>query len=135
MSGFKKMGLLPSCLVSIAAVILSTALFCLAITPLFLRGFLPQEAGSSCASAAAGTAVFVMVFLTDKIRGRQAMPAAGIIAGGTVLLAVLVCALGGNGFNFGSSIFRLAAATIVGGLIGAVMSIRKSAGKRRGRHR
>ena len=56
MSGFKKLGFLPSCLVSIIAVILGTALLCLAVTPLLLRGILPPEAESACASAAAGIA-------------------------------------------------------------------------------
>ena len=133
MSGIKKMGLLPSCLIAAAVGIAGTAILCLALTPLFLRGVLPLESGSACAGSAAGIMVFAAVFLTVRLRGRQAMPSAGIIAGVTVLTAALVCALGGKEFDFGPWLLRLAAAAAAGGLMGAVMSIRKRTGKRRKR--
>lgn len=130
MSGFKKMGLLPACLIAIAAVILGTVLLCLALTPLFLRGLLPLERGSVCACAAAAIMVFSAVFMTARLRGRQAMPAAGIITGGIVLFAALMCALGGSRTDFGPGLLRLAVAIAAGGIVGAVMSIRNRSAKR-----
>jgi len=131
MSGFKKLGLLPSCMIGIAAAIAGTVLLCLVLTPLFLRGLLPLGSGSECACAAAGVAVFAAVFLTARLRGRQAMPMAGIIIGGTVLLAALLCALGGSRTDLGSWLLRLVAAAAAGGIIGAVMSIHSRTAKRR----
>lgn len=131
MSRCKKLGLLPACLLGIVAVLLLTAVICLALTPAYLRGMLPTETGPACAAAAVGLAVFAVVLLLSGLRGRQAMPTAGGVAGGTILLAALICALGGKGFDFGPWIFRLAACAAAGGVIGAVMSIRPRARSRR----
>ena len=131
MHRWKKLGLLPSCLFGVLAVIVLTLLLCLALTPAILRGTLPPESGSVCAAASAGLAVFAVVFLLSRARGRQAMPAAGIVAGGTVILAALLCAMGGKGFSFSPWLLRLAAAAVTGGILGAVMSIRPRNGTRR----
>lgn len=133
MSGLKKMGLLPLCLAGIAATAALTALICLALASLILRGALPQGAGPKCAEAAVGISIFISVWITARLRGRQPMAAAGVIAGGTVLLAALVCALGGPGFDFGPWLLRLAAWAMAGGIIGAVMSLRNRTPKRRRR--
>ena len=132
---WKKQGLIPSCLMCIGAVLLITLLLCLAFTPAYLRGMLPLETAPVCASASVGAAVFITVFLMSGLRGRQAMPAAGIVAGGTIILAAAICAAGGKRFDFGPWLLHLAAAAAAGGVFGAVMSIRPRAGKRRGRRR
>ena len=132
---WKKLGLLPACLIGIAAVAVLTPLLCLALTPAFLRGMLLPETGPVCASASVGAAMLIVVFLLSGIRGRQAMPLAGIVAGGTVLLAALICALGGKNFDFGPWLLRLAAAAAAGGILGAVMSIRPHHPVRRAHYR
>ena len=134
MSGWKKRGLVPSCLMGLGAAVLMTALFTLLETPLFLRGLLPTDKLGLCACAAAGLAVFIAVLLTARLRGRQAMPTAGIVAGGYVLLAALLCALGGGRCSFGPWLLRAAAFAASGALLGAVMSIKKSGSRRRRGH-
>ena len=132
---WKKLGLLPSCLIGILAAAGATALLCLAVTPAILSGLLPMENGAVCAAACVGLSVFAVVFLLSRARGRQAMPVAGVVAGGIVLLATLICALGGKGFDFGPWFLRVSAASAAGGILGAVMSIRPRRHKRRGRRR
>ena len=134
MSRCKKMGLLPACIAGITAVILLTAFLCLLLTPVYLHGLLPPETGPVCSLIALGLSVFICVWLLSGIRSRQAMPTAGIVAGGIVLLASLICALGGRGFAFGPWLLRLASAAAIGGAAGAVMSIRPH-GKRRRAYR
>lgn len=132
---WKKMGLLPLCFIAIGAAIVLTMLLCLAFTPALLRGLLPMETGPVCATASAGLAVLIVVLLLAKVRGRQAMLAAGIVAGGTIVLAALICALGVERSYFGPWLLRLSAAAAAGGVIGAVMSIRTNRKKRRIYHR
>lgn len=133
MFGWKKRGLVPSCLFGIAVSVVLTALICLALTPLFLRGAVPLERTDIIAPLASGIAVFAAVLFLAKTRGKQAMPTAGIVAGGVVLLAAVLCALGGRRFAFGAWLWHAAAAAAAGALLGAVMSIRKKSGKRRRR--
>ena len=132
---WKKMGLLPLSLIGIGAVTVLTVLLCLVFTAPYLHGLMPLETGPVCAAASAGLAVFIVVFILGRARGRQAMSAGGIIAGGTILLAALICALGGKGFDFGPWLLHLSAAAAAGGVIGAVMSIRPHTKNRRRHHR
>ena len=131
MSGWKKRGLVPGCLIGLGAAVLLTALIALAETPLFLRGLLPTDRVGLCAWAAAGLAAFVSVLVIARLRGRQAMPTAGIVAGGYILLAALLCALGGGRCAFGPWLLWTAVSAAAGALLGAVMSIRKRGSRRR----
>ncbi len=135
MFGRKKRGLLPSSIMGLAAAVILTALLCLALTPIITRGILPPESASSAGCVSAGLAVFAAVYYVSKSRGRQAMPTAGIIAGGYLLLAALVCALGGSGFEFGAWLGRDAVAAGLGAFLAAVMSIGKKPVKRNRRRR
>ena len=134
MSAWKKLGLLPAGGVGLGASVVLTALLCLAMTPLFTKELLPLSGTDAAAVAAAGLSVFLAVRTVAGRRGRQALATAGITAGGYIVLAALVCALGGRGAAFGPWLWRLSAAVAAGGLLGAIMSLRRS-GSRRGKRR
>ena len=134
MSGYKKLGLLPLCLAGVGMSTVLTALLCLALTPMILRGILPLAAGSRCAEITVGVSVCISVLLASRLRGKQPMAVAGAVAGGSILLSSVVCALGGTGFAFGPWLLRVALWAAAGGIIGAVMSLRNGPPKRR-RHR
>lgn len=125
MSGniLKKKGLVPAAAMGLGGALLLTALLCLVLAAVIHHETLPLSAAGLCAAIAAGLSVFAATLVISRLRGRQAMPTAGIIAGGFVLLAALICALGGRGFDFGPWLLRLCIAAAAGGLLGAVMSI------------
>ncbi len=133
MSGYKKLGLLPLCLAGVGMSAVMTALLCLALTPLILRGILPPAVASRCAEIGVGLSVFMAVLLTSRLLGKQPMVVAGAVAGGTILLSSVVCALGGSGYAFGPWLLRIASWAAAGGIIGAVMSLRNGPSKRRRR--
>ena len=133
MLGWKKRGLLPSCLLGLGAAAALTALLCLAMTPLIMRGAVPLDRADILAQSASFLSVFAAVLFLAKSRGRQAMPTAGIVAGGYILLAALLCALGGRSCAFGPWLLREGAAATAGALLGAVMSIRQPQRRRRKR--
>lgn len=130
MQKLKRKGLPAAAGVGIVMAAALTALLCLLPAALIGRRLLPQEAGAYCACAAAGLAVFAAVLFIARLRGRQALPTGGCVAGGVLALAALLCALGGAEADFGPWLLRLGCAVIAGGVLGAVMSIR---GKRRPR--
>ena len=134
MLGLKKKGLWMSGLIGLAAAVLLTGLICLGMTPLFLRGILPLDQADTAAPFAVCLAVFLVVLLLTKSRGRQVMPTAGIVAGGFILLSALLCALAGQGHSFGAWLVRTAAGAVTGSLFGAIMSIRRKPSRRRHRH-
>lgn len=135
MSGWKKRGLLPSCGIGLGFAIVLTAVICLAMTPLILREWIPVGQSGMCSMIASGISVFAAVSILSRLRGRQALATAGIVSGGYLLLCAVVCALGGERSDFGVWILQLAAALAVGGLLGAVMSIRRKPGRRKRRRR
>lgn len=132
----KKSGLALSAGIGLVAALGMTALFCLGAAALIRRGTLPMQTADVCASVSAGVAVWITVWSITRMRGRQALPTAACIAGGYVLLAALLCAMGGEKSTFGAWLWWLSAAVSGGGLLGAVMSIRQNTHKkRRGRKR
>ena len=131
MSAWKKLGLLPASAAGLGIAIVLTALLCFALTPVFTKEVLPLDRANAAALLAAGLSILVAVRLTTGLRRKQTLATAGCIAGGYLLLAALVCALGGQRFDFGLWIVRLASAALAGGLLGAIMSLRSSPKKRR----
>ena len=125
MSGniLRKKGLVPAAAIGLGGAVLLTALLCLLFAGIIHRETLPLSAAEYCAAAAAGIAVFAATLIVSRLRGRQAMPTAAIIAGGLVFLAALICALGGAGSEFGPWLIHLCIAAFCGGLLGAIMSI------------
>lgn len=132
----KKSGLALTSAVGLGAALGVTALLCLGAAALIRRGTLPMRMADVCAAVSAGVAVWLVVWLITRARGRQALPTAACVAGGYVLLAALLCAMGGEKSAFGAWLWRLSAAVAGGGLLGAVMSLRQNTHrKRRGRKR
>lgn len=132
MSGniLKKKGLLPAAAIGLSAALGMTALLCLGIAALIHNGTLPMAAAGLCAVASAGVSIWCAVLMVSRLRGRQAMPTAGIIAGGFVFLAALICALGGEKSTFGPWLWQLGLAALAGGILGAVMSLRQNSHKK-----
>lgn len=128
MSGniIKKKGLLTAASIGVGAAVLLTVLLCLVFAAIIHREILPLSAAGACAAGAAGVAVFAASLVTGRLRERQALPLAGLIAAGLVLLAALLCALGGSAASFGPWLPRLCGASAGGALLGAVMSIRQN---------
>ncbi len=94
---------------------------------------LPLQAGLPLPYIAAGLAVLAPTAAIGRVRGRQALAMGGAIAGGYILLAALVCALGGAKCAFGPWLGILAAAVGAGALAGALLSVRQNRHKRRRR--
>ena len=86
-----------------------------------------------CCLIAVWISVFVPTVIIAKTRGRQALATGGSIALGYVVLAALLCALGGSACAFGMWLVWLAADAAVAGLIGAVLSLRQNRHKKRRR--
>lgn len=132
LSKLKKQGLLPSVAVGTGAALVLTALLCLPFAAAVCKGALPLETGFLWAALSAGLSVLLSSLAVARARARQSLPTGAAIAGAYTLLAALICALGGQGFVFGSWLLWLAGAVFLGGLLGAVMSIRQNPhGKRR----
>ncbi len=132
MSGnmLKKKGLLPAAAIGLGAALGMTALLCLGAAALIHNGALPMSAAGLLAVSAAGVSIWGAVLTVSRIRGRQAMPTVGVIAGGFLLLAALLCALGGEKASFGPWLWQLGLAALAGGLLGAVMSLRQNSHKK-----
>lgn len=124
MSKMKKLNLPTAGGVGCCLAVLMTVLLCIPGAAVINKGILPLSASSVWACAAAGVSVFLVVLVLARLRKRQAMPLAGIIAGGFVLLAAILCAFGGASSAFGPWLWSLAITAAAGGLLGAVMSIR-----------
>ena len=86
-----------------------------------------------CCLVAAWISVFVPTIIIAKTRGRQALATGGAIASGYVVLAALLCALGGKDYAFGMWLVWLAAVAAAAGLIGAVLSLRQNRRRKRRR--
>ena len=122
----KKRSLILCAAVGVGAALALTALLVLPVAAAVHRELLSVPAGEMCAGAAAGIAVFVPAILITRARGRQVLATGGAIAGAYAALAALCCALGGAGFAFGPWLIRLAGAAAIGGLGGAVLSLRQN---------
>lgn len=133
MAKLKKLNLPAACGVGLCAALALTALLCIPGAVVIDRGALPLDLAPVWATAAAGLAVFAAALLLSKVRGRQALPAAGAVAGGYILLAAVLCALGGDKSGFGPWLWKLAIAVMSGALLGAVLSIRQNPHRKRRR--
>lgn len=131
MQKLKKKGLAASAAIGLGCAIVLTALLCLPFAAAICRGILPMSGAFICAATAAGLGVFIATLFIAGLRQRQALPTGDIIGGGFVLLCALFCALGGKGFTFGGWLLWLAGAVLLGGLLGAFMSIGQNKHKKR----
>lgn len=134
-SFLKKRGLLVSAAAGLGMALCLTALLCLALAALIQRQTLPMSAAGLGAALAAGLSVFAAVLLIAGRRQRQAMPLAGLVAGGFLLLAALLCALDSGGADFGPWLLRLGGTVSAGGILGAIMSIGQNTHTKRRRPR
>ena len=126
MSILKKKSFTLTVAIGLGAALIFTALLLLPTALLIHKEVLDLTAGWLCAALAAGLGVFVSTAVIVKVRGRQALATGGALALGYVLLAALLCALGGSGFSFGAWLIRLSCAVAAGGLAGAMVSIGKN---------
>ncbi len=127
----KKSGLVPAAAIGLLFAVCLTALLCLPLSAAVYRELVPSDSAGALAYIAAGLSVFFTVFIIARRRARQALPTAGLIAGGYCVLAAIVCAVCGTAARFGVWLAVLAAAVAVGALLGAVLSIRKKPRARR----
>lgn len=133
MSILKKKSFTLTIAIGLGCALVLTALLLLPMALLIHKEVLGQGMDWLCAVLAAGLGVFVSTAVIVKARGRQAMATGGAIALGYVLLAALMCALGGQGFAFGPWLIRLTAAAAIGGLAGAMVSIRQNTRRKKRR--
>ena len=126
MSILKKKSFPLTVAIGLGAALVLTALLLLPIALLIHKEVLGLNMGWLCAPLTAGLGIFVSTAVIVKARGRQALATGGALALGYVLLAALVCALGGSGFAFGPWLIRLSCAVAAGGLAGAMVSIGKN---------
>ena len=133
MSKLKKLNLPAAGGIGRGLAVLMTVLLCIPGAAVINGGILPLAACDGWACGAAGVAVFAATMMLGKLRKRQALPTAGIIAGGYILLCAALCAFGEEGSAFGPWLGRLLCAVAAGGVLGAVMSIRQNPHKKRRR--
>ena len=133
MSILKKKSFTLTVAIGLGAALVLTALLLLPMALLIHKQALGLTMGWLCAALAAGLSVFIPTAVIVRVRGRQALATGGALALGYVLLAALVCALGGSGFAFGSWLIRLAVAVTAGGLAGSMVSIGQNTRRKRRR--
>ncbi len=131
MSKLKKKNIAVSAAAGVLAAIALTALLCLPFAAAVRHQVLSLGGVWVWAVLAAGLSVFISTLVIARARQRQALPTGGCIAGGVLLSAALVCALGGAGLHFGVRFLWLGGAVLAGGMLGAVMSIRQNQHKKR----
>lgn len=131
MQKLKKKGLSLSAAIGLACAVVLTVILCLPFAAAVCQGALPLSGAFAWAATAAGLSVLIATLFIARTRQRQALPTGGIIGGGFALLCALLCALGGEGFFFGGWLLWLAGAVLLGGLLGAVMSIGQNQHKKR----
>ena len=134
MQKLRKKGLAACASMGLLCAVLMTALLCLPLAGAVMRGALQMEAAQLFAVLIAGITVLAATNLAARLRRRQAIPIGGIIAGGYIVLSALLCAGGGRGASFGPWLWRLCLSVLAGGLLGAVMSIRRKTRAKRSLH-
>ncbi len=92
---------------------------------------LPERYGWIYALGAAGLSVLAVTAIIGRARGREVLATGGAVAAAYVLLAALLCALGGKNCAFGMWLACLAGAVAAGGAAGAMLSVRHNAHHRR----
>ena len=132
MSGLKKMNLPVSVCVGLACAVLLTLLLCVPGAMIVNRGILPMSVCPYWAAGAAGLAVLFAALVIAGARKRQTLPTAAALAGGYVVLALLMALIMGGSLA-GGWLARLVIAVAVGGFLGAIMSIRQNPHKKRRR--
>ena len=133
MTFLKKRSFIVCVAIGLGCALVRTALLCLPIAWAQAKEVLPETAGGAAAAAAAGLSVLVPTAVIVKSRGREALATGGAIGGAYVVLAALLCALAGSKSAFGTWLVVLAAAVLLGGLVGAMVSIRQNTHKKRRR--
>ena len=133
MSILKKKSFTLVAAIGLGTALVLTALLLLPMALLIHKEVLGLSMGWLCAALSAGLSVFLSTAVIVKARGRQALATGAVLAGGYVLLAMLLCAMGGSGFSFGPWLIRLLIAVIVGGLVGAMVAIRQNTRRKRRR--
>lgn len=131
MSFLKKSTFAVSAAIGEGCALLLTALLLLPLALAVSGEALPLEAGMYAPYVASGIAVLVPTAVIARFRGKQAMATGGAIGGGYVVLACLICALGGAKSAFGPWLAWLAAAAAAGAVVGALLSVRQNRHKRR----
>ena len=130
MSFFKKRPFAVCAAVGEGCALILTALLLLPAAWAVSSEMLPERLCLPAAIAAAGLAVLLPSAVIARIRGREAVPLAGAIGGGYILLAAVACALGGEKSAFGPWLLYLAGAAVAGALLGAVLSVRQNRHKK-----
>lgn len=115
------------------AALVLTALLLLPVAAAVNSGKVGPGFGSAAAYVCAWLAVLVSGCFIARVRGRQALATGGAIALGYAVLSALCCALAGDKCAFGTWYLYLLSALAAGALIGALLSVRQSAHKKRRR--
>ena len=133
MSFFKKKSFAVCAAIGVGGALILTALGLLPVTWAVIREVLPEGSGGVCAAIVAGLSVLAATAVVVRGRGREALATGGVIGGAYVLLAALLCALGGSKSAFGPWLAYLTGAVLIGALAGALVSVRQNKHKRRRR--
>lgn len=131
MRKMKKNSVLFLLLIGLSGSAVITAVLCLCISAAVYRGILPPEGTGLYAVIAAGAALFVEALLISRRRGKQPLLTGGMLAGGWIILCVLLSLCIGGGAVSGEWFFHLSLTSAAACLLGSVMSIAGRTGKRR----
>ena len=133
MSFLKKKSFAVCAAIGEGAAVLLTLVLLLPVAFMINKGTAGEELGCIAASVCALISVLVPTVVIVRARGQQALATGGAIALGYIILAALCCALGGSRSAFGMWLVWLAAAVAAGGLIGAMLSIRRNSHRKKRR--
>ncbi len=131
MRKLKKKSLPAAAAAGLVCAVALTAILCLPFAGAACLGRLPMSSVKLWGMLSAGLAVFTATLAVVRLRCRQALPTAGLVAGGYVLLCVLLCLGTGGCADLGPWLLRMGGAVLAGGMLGAFMSLRKNTRKRR----
>ena len=135
MSVLKKLNFPSRLTAGIAMELILTFLLLIPAAMIMNRQLLGNYASAILPPVVAGLAVFLTAMVLVKVQKKQPYAMGAALGGAYVLLAAVLCALGGPSCEFGRWILWLGLAAVVGGLLGANAFAGKKNQKRRHRRR
>lgn len=119
MSVLKKMSFMACAAAGTAAELLFTLILLLPVSVLVNKQLLEEEICRILPMIAAGISVFLSEIIMARTRKKQALAMGGVLAGLYIVLASLLCVLGGTNCEFGYWLLWLSTAVLAGGVMGA----------------
>lgn len=134
MSFLKKKGFGFCVLAGTVISVMLTLGLLLLVAALIFNEVIGPGSGDALAVCCAGVGVFVVSLMLAVIRGRQALPMGGGLAGGMVVVILLARLLAGGGAWF-PWLWKISAILFGGGLTGSLIGAGKDTSRRRHKRR